>query len=80
MALTQAEQALKQSMENENENLRNELERYKQFYRGLEHDFYSLKNQYDREQERMKVLNDENEQLRKQNRHLLAKLENSTNH
>jgi len=63
-------------MATENENyLRKELETWKQFYKGLEHDLETLKNQYDRQQERMKILNDENEQLRKQNRHLLVKLE-----
>jgi len=62
-------------MAQENDDLANELQRWKEFYRGLEHDFYSLKNQYDHQQERMKVLNDENEQLRKKNRELLAKLE-----
>jgi hypothetical protein len=63
-------------MATENENyLRKELEAWKQFYKGLEHDLETLKNQYDSQQERMKILNDENEQLRKQNRHLLAKLE-----
>jgi len=66
-------------MAQENEELANELQRWKEFYRGLEHDFYSLKNQYDHQQERMKILNDENEQLRKQNRQLLAKLETSNN-
>jgi len=63
-------------MTTENENyLRKELEAWKQFYKGLEHDLETLKNQYDRQQERMKVLNDENEKLRKENRHLMAKLE-----
>jgi len=63
-------------MATENENyLRKELEAWKQFYKGLEHDLETLKNQYDSQQERMKILNDENEQLRKQNRHLLEKLE-----
>jgi hypothetical protein len=75
MALTQAEQVLKQSMEQENEDLANELQRWKEFYRGLEHDLETLKNQYEQQQQRMKVLIIKNEQLRQQNRHLLAKLE-----
>jgi len=63
-------------MTTENENyLRKELEAWKQFYKGLEHDLETLKNQYDRQQERMKVIQDENEKLRKENRYLLAKLE-----
>jgi len=63
-------------MTTENENyLRKELEAWQQFYKGLEHDLESLKNQYDRQQERMKVIQDENEKLRKENRYLLAKLE-----
>lgn len=66
-------------MAQENDDLANELQRWKQFYKGLEHDLENLKNQYDQQQERMKVIQDENEKLRKENRHLLAKLETSTN-